>query len=312
MARRCRKKMDKGLTLIIINYHSVSPIQQLLESVQQSDFDKTLLDIVVVSNSQEKELELLKNNPLVTLVANESNRGFGTACNQALPYCNREYVLLLNPDTILQKDTLQKSLDYISSWRSITVLGIKHLDEKGNVAVSCSRFPSLWRHFFEISGLSKLSPRLFKGASLMYDFDHLHSKYVNQVMGAFMLIRKSYIDDYGFMDERFFVFGEDMDFCKQVWLNKEKVYYNANIALVHHGGSSSGSVGGKKLCYMLEGKLKYAHKYFSPAKWFLLLLMVLLLEPFTRLFWGLLTLNVQKIKETVEGYVLFLQRRQFK
>ena len=146
----------------------------------------------------------------------------------------------------------------------------------------------------------------------MYDFDHLTSKYVNQVMGAFMLIRKSYIEEYGFMDTRFFVFGEDMDFCKRVWLNKEKVYYNASIGIIHEGASSSHNIGGKKLCYMLEGKLKYAYKHFPKWQWLILLFMILFVEPFMRIAWGVFTLQLNKISETIRGYLLFFKRRQIK
>lgn len=304
--------MNNGIDIIIINYFSTSKVLSLLQSINNSDIDQTLIHTIIISNSQEKELDIFENNKQITLIKNDTNLGFGTACNKAIPYCRHKYVLLLNPDTNLFPETLKASYQFLEEFLDITVLGIKHLNTDGRVALSCSRFPSIKNYFFEMIGFSKINPKIFHGGSLMADFNHLTSRYVNQVMGAFMLIRKSYIDAYGFMDERFFVFGEDMDFCKKVWLNKHKVYYNANIEIVHEGGSSSNNIGGKKLCYMLEGKLKYAHKYFSTTAWITLLLMVILLEPVMRLIWSIITLNFKKIAETFEGYFLFFKRRQFK
>src|SRR4030095_14527094 len=136
-------------------------------------------------------------------------------------------------DTCIDGASLQEATSFMDNNPPVTVLGLKHLDSKGNVAFSCSRFPKLKNHLNEIFGLSKLSPKIFNGASLMHDFDHLSSRCVDQVMGACMFIRRSIIDAIGFMDDRFFVFGEDMDFCKRVWHNGGKVYYNADISIIH-------------------------------------------------------------------------------
>lgn len=302
----------KGIDIVIVNYFSSAKINTLLQSIEASSIDKELISIIIINNTKEDDLTILELSKIYKVIINENNMGFGYACNQALDYCSHEYILLLNPDTLLLPQTLQVGYDFMEQFLDITVTGVKHRNTDGQLAASYGIFPTLANFTYEITGLSKINSRWFKGALLAPELHSTTSKYVNHVMGAFMMIRKSFIDEFGFMDTRFFVFLEDVDFCKKVWLNKHKVYYNANIEIVHEGGSSSNNIGGKKLCYMLEGKLKYAHKYFSTTAWVTLLLMVLLLEPLMRIIWSIITLNFKKIAETFEGYFLFFKRRQFK
>ena len=138
------------------------------------------------------------------------------------------------------------------------------------------------------------------------------SKYVDHVMGAYMVVRKTYIEQFGFMDPRFFVYKEDTDFCKQVWNNNGKVFYNANIQIIHEGGSSTEGISQIKLCYATEGKLKYAHKYFSKTWYNIILFAVLVIEPFTRICFSLAGVKFKQVSETIAGYKMLYSRKQFK
>ena len=208
-------------------------------------------------------------------------------------------------------ETFNKSLLYLESEPIITVLGIRHLNEHLKTTFSCSRLPNLLNYIFDVFGLSKLYPKVFKPAYLMTDWDHENSDYVDQVMGAYLMIRYSFILSHGFMDPRFFVFLEDADLCKKVLLNKGTVYYKSDISLIHEGGSSTDGISDKKLCYLLEGKLKYAYKYFSYWQYIILFFVVLVIEPFARLFYCLIK-DKAGIKNTLKGYILFISRHQFK
>lgn len=302
----------KGIDIIIVNYFSLHKIAQLIDSINNSCVNGLEVHTIIVSNSQEAELSNWTHKKNITLLVNKANVGFGSACNIALQFCRHEYLLLLNPDTVLDKHTLYKCYNFLEANSSITVLGVKHFDIDNKVAASCSRFPKLKNFLTEIFGLSKINAKLFHGASLMHEWDHLTSRYVNQVMGAFMMIRKKFVDEHGLMDTRFFVFFEDMDFCKKVWLNNGKVYYNADIHITHEGGSSTGNINNQKLCYLLEGKLKYAHKYFNRTAYYILLVSVLIIEPVFRSVYSLIKPSSGSFKKVVEGYRLFYKRKQFK
>lgn len=301
------------INIIIINYFSLTKIEHLLAALyeQKNGFDE--FNVIIVSNSSEKEIaELPVHYPSIRIIQNEENIGFGRACNKALPYCKGEFVLLLNPDTLINKHTLEKCVDAMDEKKEVAVLGVKHVDADGRTAPSCSRFPTLINFVNEIFGLTKLNPRIFKSRSTLFEMDYSKSTFVPQVMGAFMFIRKSFIDNYGLMDERYFVFGEDMDFCKKVWANGGKVFYESSISIMHEGCASTEGITDKRLCYSLEGKLKYAYKHLGKISWFVILLLVIFVEPFTRLAFGLVSSKEGNIKNTLKGYRLFFTRRQWK
>ncbi len=300
----------KLIDIIIVNYFSTHKIKGLLESIYNSNIDQALLNVIIISNSNEQELHTLHIKSNTRIITNAANIGFGNACNKAATQCNSELILLLNPDTCMFKNTISGTLQFMSQNKDVTVLGVKHLITTGAVAVSCSRFPKLHNFLNDIFGLSKMLPKTFKGDSLMHDWDHTSSRFVDQVMGAFMCIRRSFIDQHGFMDPRYFVFGEDMDFCKKVWENGGKVFYNADISINHEGGSTD-NISHIRLCYSLEGKLKYAYKHLAKVKYYILLSAVILIEPLTRIVFALSKGNVKLMKETVKGYYMFYNRRHF-
>ena len=303
--------MSKGIDIIIVNYYSKKKLINVLKSINESFVNDTQLQIIIINNSPNESLEDLACNYEILKINNFENKGFGYACNQAVKYCKYIYQLLLNPDTTLLSDTLYQSYLFLTKNTDVTVLGIKHLNENHQISYSCSRFPTFSIYLFDIFGLSKIAPKIFKPAYLMTDWNHQDSRYVNQVMGAYLMIRNSFVKQNGLMDENFFVFLEDADLCKRVWANGGTVYYNSEISLLHEGASSTEGVSDKKTCYLMEGKLKYAYKYFPLWQYYFLLLVVIFLEPIARVFYFLLT-NPRNIKYTIKGYTLFIKRHQFK
>ena len=145
----------------------------------------------------------------------------------------------------------------------------------------------------------------------MTDWNHQESRFVEQVMGAYLMIKTSFVKKYGLMDERYFVFLEDADLCKKVALNGGKVFYNSNISITHDAGSSTDNVSDKKMAYLIEGKLKYAYKYFPIWKYYILFLAVFLIEPLSRTLFTLVK-KPNTVKDVFNGYILFIKRYQFK
>lgn len=304
--------MDSGVDIIIVNYFSLHKIRQLLESIFENKLKQGIINTIIVSNSNEDELGEIKNDSRIKIIINKTNLGYGAACNEALTYCTHEYVLVLNPDTILQSSTLQSCYNYMQQQKDITVLGVKHLDLDGKVAVSCSRFPALKNYFYDVFGLDKIAPKIFPGPTLMTDWDHLSSRNVPQVMGAFMFIRKSYIDANGFMDDRFFMYGEDVDFCKTVWEKGGSIFYNADIEIIHEGSASTENISTQKLCYLLESRLICFNKHYPKWKYNTLFFIIAVIEPFSRTIFALIRWKFADIKTTFTAYKLFWKRRNFK
>ncbi len=297
----------KKLSIIIVNRDAGFKLENCIRSVSGSDYDDNNIEIIVVDNmSSDGSLQLIENiSPLVKIIKNNKNYGFGKACNIALKETFSEYVLMLNPDVILMPDTLRKCIEFMDKNKDIDVLGIKNLNLNGNIAKSCSRFPKTRNFIYDMTGLSKLFPRLFKPATIMTDLDHKESRFVDQVIGAFMLIRLSRLEITGFFDERFFMYYEDLDLSKRIKKSGGKIYYNSEISIIHEGGGTTANILAKRLFYSNQSRIKYCKKYNEEFSLSLIILISVLVEPFVRLLSLIIKLNFKEIPQTIHAYYLY-------
>src|SRR6266404_8838652 len=231
------KKMD--LSIIILAYKSKQHLEALLPSIWQSEdvgFGQEIgrrysAELIIVDNgSNDGTIEELRitnyelrgqsaiRNPQLQLIQN-SNTGFAAGNNIGIRQASGKYILLLNPDTKVEPDTFKTMLDFMDSRSDIGIAGCKIIKPDGKLDLACRRrFPNPWNSFLRIFGISNKNYN-------MLDTDENVSQEVDSVMGAFLLIRKSVIDKIGLLDEKFFMYGEDLDWC---WRCKEagfKVWY---------------------------------------------------------------------------------------
>jgi GT2 family glycosyltransferase len=200
-------------------------------------------EIWVVDNcSTDGSITYLKPRfPEVHFIENQKNTGFGAANNQALMNCSGEYILFLNPDTLLPEDCLSKCLDFMRSIPKSGALGIRMLDGSGNFLPESKRaFPSPVTAFCKLVGLSALFPRsaFFNRYSLGHLSEH-ENHLVDVLAGAFMLVKKSVLDSTGSFDERFFMYGEDIDLSYRIQKAGYLNYYFAGSSIIHFKGEST-------------------------------------------------------------------------
>jgi len=253
------------LSVIIVNYNVELYLQQCLLSVFQSkniDFEVFVVD----NNSSDDSCKMMKEKfPHVRLIENKCNVGFAKANNQALALSKGEYVLLLNPDTVVAEDTFENVCRFMDEHPNAGGLGVKMLDGYGNFLPESKRgFPSPFVAFCKIFGLSKLFPKT-------HLFGKYHVRYLNEnqihavdiLAGAFMLIRSETLEKIGFLDEIFFMYGEDIDMSYRITLAGYKNYYLPE-RIIHYKGESThkGSLKYVKIFYesMLIFFKKYYHK----------------------------------------------------
>ena len=236
-----RKKSNKiDLSIVIVSWNVSSLLQKCLYSIYQNQDDLSLEVFVVDNNSMDGSAKMISDSfPEATLIKNKKNLGFAKANNQAIKKATGEYVLLLNPDTEILGDGLQKSLKFMKSNSECGVMGPKMLFENKTLQPSVRRFPKIWPIFL----MFIKAPKVFESISainnyLYIDFDYTKEQEVDQVMGAYMLIPKKVLDKVGNFDERFFVWFEEVDLCKRIWGGGYKVIYNPNIEIIHPGGKS--------------------------------------------------------------------------
>ncbi len=222
--------------------------------------------IVVDNNSVDGSCQMVKERyPSVILVENKKNLGFSAANNQGIRIAKGKYILILNPDTILQEDTLSKCFAFMEQHPDAGSMGVKMIDGKGNFLPESKRsLPTPRVAFYKIFGLSALFPksRIFGRYHLGFlDKEHTHS--VEILTGAFMFIRKSVLDTIGLLDESFFMYGEDIDLSYRILKSGYKNYYFPGTTIIHYKGESTRKGSINYVIVFYKAMIIFARKHFS-------------------------------------------------
>ena len=239
--------MKAKLAIVIVNYNVRYFLRQCLSSVFRSIKNLDARVYVVDNHSQDGSNAMIAQEfTEVILIPNEKNLGFGKANNQVLDRVDAEYLLYLNPDTIITEDVLQSSISFMDEHQDAGALGVKLLDGGGNYHQESKRgFPSVFTAISKLTGLYKLSPKskLFN----YYYMGHLDEDSTSEVdvlCGAYIFTRTPLMQELGGFDEDFFMYGEDIDLCYRIKEAGHKIYYIPNGRIIHFKGESS-----KKLSY---------------------------------------------------------------
>ena len=257
------------LSVIIVNYNVKHFLEQCLHSVLKAS--KTIsADIFVVdNNSVDGSTQLVREKfPQIHLIENKENVGFSRANNQAIRLAKGKYILLLNPDTVVEEDTFTKIIRFMDEHPDAGGMGVKMIDGKGNFLPESKRgLPTPWVAFCKMSGLSKLFPKSKKFGK--YHLSYLNENEIHEVeilAGAFMLLRKETLDKVGLLDETFFMYGEDIDLSYRISQGGYKNYYFPETTIIHYKGESTkkGSLNYVKVFY--KAMIIFAKKHFSGGK----------------------------------------------
>ncbi len=254
------------ISIIIVNYNVKHFIEQCLHSVFRALKGIEAEVFVVDNNSVDGSVLLIKEKfPQVVLIENKVNAGFSRANNQAIRQCKGKYVLLLNPDTVVQEDTFSKTIAFMDSHPEAGGLGVKMVDGKGNFLPESKRgLPTPAVAFYKIFGLSKLFPgsKEFGRYHLTYlDKNKTHA--IDVLSGAFMLLRKATLDKIGLLDEDYFMYGEDIDLSYRIILNGEKNYYYPDTTIIHYKGESTKKSSVNYVFVFYRAMAIFARKHFS-------------------------------------------------
>ena len=254
------------LSVVIVNYNVVFFLEQCLNSVFAASKNLNVQIFVVDNNSVDGSINMLKENfSSVVLIENKENVGFSKANNQAIKRANSPYVLLLNPDTVIEEDTFDKCIDFMNSNTDCGGLGLRMLDGKGNFLPESKRgFPSPSVAFYKIFGLSYLFPKSQKFGR--YHLGFLSEFKVNEVdvlSGAFMLLRTITLEKVGLLDEQFFMYGEDIDLSYRIKLGGYKNYYFPETKIIHYKGESTKKSSVNYVFVFYKAMILFAKKHFS-------------------------------------------------
>ena len=261
------------LSIVIVNYNVEFFLEQCLYSVRRSLQGIEGEVFVVDNNSVDGSLKMLaKKFPEVKVIANKENVGFSRANNQAIRISTGEYVLLLNPDTVVEDDTFAKCIAFMDSHPDAGGLGVKMVDGKGNFLPESKRgLPTPAAAFYKMFGLAKLFPHSKRFAH--YYLGHLSNEETNEVeilAGAFMLMRRETLDKVGLLDETFFMYGEDIDLSYRITQGGYKNYYFPETRIIHYKGESTKKTSVNYVLVFYKAMEIFAKKHFGQKRafWF--------------------------------------------
>lgn len=255
------------LSIIILNYHSAGLVRQSVRSIfaVKSSLD---FEVIVVDNASDEKLGLwLKDNyPAVNFISLPSNRGYAAGNNVGLKQARGDYFLILNPDIIILPGKLEALIDFMESHPHCGLAGPRLVNPDGSLQYSAYQFPFFWLPLFRrtiFGNIPAFSSKLRKYQ--MMDWDHQDSRTVDWLLGACLLARRVAVEEVGLMDERFFLYVEDTDWCRRFWAKGWEVWYVAEVELVHFHERLSAQ---KPLVSALFSRIAWIH-IFSWVKYFL-------------------------------------------
>lgn len=234
---------DVDLSIIIVSWNTKRLLHDCLKSVCAQANDVTFEALVVDNGSSDGSAEMVETEfPQVTLLRNRENVGFAKANNQAIEISKGRYVLLLNSDTAVLDGALQTMVNFMDQHPDAGAAGCKLVNEQGALEYSCRSFPRPKVAFFLNPPWPSLplANQWFEDY-LLLDWDHNSTKEVDWVTGACLLARRESIEDTGLLDETYFMFAEDVDWCYRMKLNNWKVFYVPLAKVIHIKGASYGN-----------------------------------------------------------------------
>lgn len=224
------------LSIIIVSWNVKDKLRECLRAIQPGGLD---IEVFVVDNaSHDGSADMVRQEfPNVRVIANEANLGFAKANNQAIRKSSGRYVLLLNPDMRPFPDTFTGLVSWMDAHPSAGIVGIRLENQQGEIVPHVRRFPTFVDQFATLTKLGKLFPAVLS-RYLMVDFDYSKEARVDSIRGSFFAIRREVIDRIGPLDEDYFIWFEEVDFCKKATDAGFEVWYTPSVRCIDYVGQS--------------------------------------------------------------------------
>jgi len=263
--------MIMNLSVIIVSWNVREKLKDNIKALLASEGGLKFEIFVVDNASSDESAEMVAREfTEVKLIANKENLGFAKANNQAIAEASGEFILLLNPDMRVRPDTLEKMIGWMRDNDQSDVAGCRLVDEAGNNIPHVRRFPKIFDQAMIVLKLSHLFPRLLDGY-LAKDFDYSQAAKVDSIRGSFFLIRRRALEKIGVLDERYFIWFEEVDYCRRIAETGGQVWYAPAAECIDFVGQSFAQVSrGRTQRYFRDSMIKYFKKW-QPA-WQVLIL----------------------------------------
>lgn len=250
------------LSVVIVNWNTIDMLGDCLLSVRAGFAGLKTQTIVVDNASEDGSPDMVARDfPEVELIRSGTNLGFAAGNNLGFRSARGRYVLLLNSDTVVRGDVLARSVDYLDAHRDVGAMGCRVLNTDGSVQLTCSMFPSLLNQFLQATGLWKLRRPRFFGRFLMTDWQRDTERDVEVISGCYLMLRREVLDQVGALDEDFFFFGEETDWCRRIAQAGWRLVFAPVGEIVHHGGGSARKLSYRRDVLLTGAKVRLHRKH---------------------------------------------------
>lgn len=249
------------ISIIIVNWNTGELLMDSIESIYASQPDGNF-DIWVVDNfsSDGSPAIIQENYPDVKFIENDENVGFAKANNQALRKSQGEYVLLLNPDTVVKTNAISELIHFLDNNPDAGVAGARLINPDGTLQISAFPFPTLFREFWRMFHLDSI---VCLSNYPMNNWNKDQAREVDTLLGACMLIRREALDQFDLFDEEYFIYSEEVDLCTRLKKAGWRLYWVPGAVVIHYGGKSTQQVSEEMFLRLYEGKILYFRKHHS-------------------------------------------------
>jgi GT2 family glycosyltransferase len=300
------------LSIIIINWNTRDMLRDCLGSVL-SGAPTCDHEIIVVDNASTDGSQTMVREefPTVRLIENDSNLGFAAANNKAIRQSGGDFFLLLNSDTLVHGDVLQQSYEYIRDNTAVGAMGCRVLNRDGSLQHSTSLFPSLPNLFYQTLALDRVKAVPTFRRYRMLDCARDHVRRVETISGCFMMVRRTCADYVGLLDDDFFFFGEETDWCKRMRRRGWQVHFAPVGEITHFGGGSSGSLNHRRDLMLSQATVRLHRKHYGAVRAALVYALLLAFNASRAVAWSLLGLALRKRDAINRGLHFFGVTRCF-
>jgi N-acetylglucosaminyl-diphospho-decaprenol L-rhamnosyltransferase len=303
------KERAPGLSVdaVIVNWNSRSQLRECVAALDQSDGAERLNVVVIDNASTDGSTEgLAVERAFLDLVLNPENRGFAAACNQGAKRGTAPFLLFLNPDVLVKHDTVASAARYLIDpvHSGVGIVGIQLLDGEDRVQRCCARAPNAATMLLRTLFLDRLCPSLVP-PHFLTEWDHCDTRPVDQVMGAFLLIRRQLFEGLEGFDERFFLYYEDVDLCVAAREAGWSVVHYAGAQAFHEGQGTTSAVKDRRLFHHVSSRVEYCAKYHGRVTSIVLVILLLGVELPIRWLHATVTRSPREGWLVIRGMALF-------
>ncbi len=278
-----------ALSIVIVNWNTRELLGECLSSVFVNLDDSCPIEVIVVDNaSTDGSTEMVAEAfPQVHLIHNSENLGFAAANNEGFALARGRHVLLLNSDTVVHGNVFARSVDWLDAHSDVAAMGCRVLNTDGSVQRTCSMYPSLLNLLLLTSGLWKLQWPQFLGRYQMKDWKRDAERKVEVISGCYLLVRRTVIDEIGPLDENFFFFGEETDWCRRMRDAGRCLMFAPVGEITHHGGGSVKKLNDKRDVMLSKETIRLHRKHSGLPSAVLAFLIITLFNASRAIYWNL-------------------------